>query len=307
MRRRWIVFGGAGVAVLLVAGAAIFYFAALPGILVDDYRDRARPEHRKVETAMGRVYRTFSAKTFGVSSRDIDKAKTPDQYVRALHRAVARERRQLKPPRAAARHARNVLRGVDREALLEVADPPALHGAGKLPSARRVASAERRYLAASKGFLDEYERLVEYDLAVLNFSDRFGTTLGRGLAALPKHPQTPEAYARPLDAFAKKVERVADGFHAKPPNATDRRSQRAGLGAARFYARKLHGLADAVRARDLAKVNSFDREITTGLKKFRTGGRRELQRLLGHSRYSRSIRKLNGLEMRIATAYRELL
>jgi hypothetical protein len=96
----------AGVGVLVVAGLIVFWFAVLPGELAADYKDGARKESHKVESALRRVYETFNAVTFGEDARAVKKAKSPSQYLKALHRGVGCGRRSARSGARAPRSTR---------------------------------------------------------------------------------------------------------------------------------------------------------------------------------------------------------
>lgn len=295
------------VAVLLVAGAAVFYFAALPGILASDYKDGARPEHGRVRAAMNRVYDTFNPRTIGgASTAPLRHAKGPDAFVRALHKVTARERRVLRPVTARIHDARSALRAADRQALTDVADPPAIGGSGKLDDAKRVAADETGYLRAAGRYLTTYEHLLDFYNAELHFLELAGTSLGTGFGNLPKHPGSPEAFAGPVDRIAGKLEReVRAAKHIAVPR--DERSQhRELIGIFRDYARNIRGLADAVRARDLAKVKAFPHQLAATAKRYRRAGRGSLERILTRSTYSRAIVSLRRREDRIAKGFEGL-
>src|SRR5687767_9419892 len=84
MKLRWI---SAGLALLVVAGGAFYYFSAVPGRLADDYAEDARPVHDKVAFRLRRVFATFEARTFTTPpryERALERADTADQFLRAL-------------------------------------------------------------------------------------------------------------------------------------------------------------------------------------------------------------------------------
>jgi hypothetical protein len=306
-RRRLLPWLLGGLGVLLVVGALIFYFAALPGILASDYKDQARPEHEKVRTAMSQVYATFSPATIGgTSTTELRKAKGPDAFVRALHKVIARERRVLQPVTARIHDARGVLRDADRKALTDVADPPAIGGSGDLDKASGIAGDEQRYLSSAAKYLSSYERLVRFYRAELRFLELAGTSLGTGFAHLPKNAGSPEAFAAPVDRIAGKLEReVRDGRKIDAPR-DERSEKRELLAIFSAYAKNIRGFADAIRARDLAKVKAFPHQLAATAKRYRQKGRGEVRRILTHSAYSRAIEGLQRLEDRIARGYERL-
>ena len=298
MKRGRLVLGG--VALLLVAGALVFYFAFLPGMQADDYKDAAQPEHTKLAAAMDRVDRTFSVRTFGASTKI--KSKTPEEYVRQLRKFVARERRDLKPARKAIAHARSVLKDVDEGALLDVPSWPAIGGSGDLGKAEDVADDERAYLEASRHFVPRYSRLVEYASTEIDFADETGLAMGNGLGALPENPTSPEQIARPIDAVAAKIERITRDFRRKKPPRDVRKTAHEAVGLAQFLSRTFHDFADAVRARDLAKINTFDETLSKGVDRYELGAK-SVRQLLTKSSFSRQLRKLRKLGQRVEKGY----
>lgn len=303
---RWGRWLAGGAAVLAIAGALVYYFAFLPGKLATDYRDSARPEHAKAVGAMRLVYATFVPKTFAEQSDATERAKGRAQYVRAARREIRLQRRVLLPARTSIRRARSALGRVDEKALTDVPDPPAIGGSGKLGDARGVAAQERRYMRDVRSFLSLYNRLVKYKYAALDDFARVVSVLDSSLRAVPDNPTTPEQVAGPIDTVATRLDRATRPYLRREPPPGQRFEHRRDNAEIAFYVRELHAMADAVRARDLAKVNSLDREVDAGTRRYSRGGRRLLRRLIRRSRYSRSIDALRKLELKIDRGYDRL-
>jgi hypothetical protein len=298
MKRGRLLLGG--VVLLLVAGALVFYFAFVPGMQADDYKKAARPEHAKLVKAMERVDRTFSFRTFG-ASRKI-KAKSPEEYVRELRKFVAGERREIKPASTAIKKARSVLKDVNEGALLDVPSWPVIGGSGDLGKAEDLADDERAYLEASRRFLPRYARLVEYASDEIEFADQTGLAMGNGVAALPEHPTSPEQVARPMDSVAAKIERITRDYRRIKPPKDVRRTVHEALGLAQFLSRTFREFADAVRARDLAKINQFDETLSKGVDRYELGSK-SVRRLVTKSSYSRELRRIRKLNQRVEKGY----
>jgi hypothetical protein len=303
---RWGRWLAGGVAALAIAGALVFYFAFLPGTLATDYRDSARPEHAKAVGAMRLVYATFVPKTFAQQSEATERAKGRAQYVRASRREIALERRALRPARTSIREARAALKRVDEKAFTDVPDPPAIGGSGKLGDAHEVATRERRYMRDVRSFLSLYERLVDYKHAALDDYAHVVTVLDSSLRSLPENPTTPEQVATPIDAMAARLDRATRPYLRRKPPPGQRFEHRRDRSEIAFYVRELRALADAARARDLAKVKALDREVDAGARRYSRGGRRLLRRLITRSRYAHSIAALRKLELKIDRGYDRL-
>ena len=296
-RGKWIL---GGVVLLVVAGALVFYFTAVPGMQADDYKKAAKPEHQKLVKAMARVDRTFSARTFS-ASRSV-KAKGADEYVRKLRIYVARERRDIKPARRAIKKARAALDGADEKALVDVPSWPLIGGSGDLEKAEDLADDERAFLGASRRFLPRYEKLIAATEAEIDFADETGLAMGHGVAAIPKSPTEPEQVAKPFDSVAAKLDRIGRAYRRRDAPREVAATKREELGLVGFLSRSFREFADAVRARDLAKVQSFDDRVSKGIDRYDLG-RKAVRRLLTKSSYSRDLRRLRRLDQRVERGY----
>ncbi len=306
MGRRGLIIGG-GVAAIVLIGALVAYLVVAPGVLAGSYSDDAKPQHDKVRSAMERVYPTFDGETFGTRDKSVERAKTPTQFVRALRRVTAQERADLEPANVALSDARKVMRETREGDLAAVPSWPALDGRGKLADADGIAADERRYVRESRRFLREYGRLIDFTRDDMEFAKRFGVTLGTGFDNLPKNPGTPEGFAKPLDAIARKLDQVRRSYQrtAKPPR--DLRSEkRKTVALIAYSSRSLRGLAAAVRRRDLPAIKRFDKEFARGAKKYDAGSRASLRKLLTDSRLSAKVRRLKRLERELGRRLADL-
>ena len=287
-------------------GALAYYLDTQPDKLATEYRNRARPEHEKLERAMRAVYTTLNVRVFGASDRFTRKAKTPEQYVVAIRRDMSRERRQLRPAVRAIRNARRALAGVDERRLTEVPSGWLLDGRGKLADAEQIPAAERRYLADARRFLDEYDELVDYTLFVVRFVEQSGVAMGRGFAKIPDRPTTPEQVAGPIDAVAADIDRFRKSLARRRPPPIERSDHRAVMNLFGFYSRTFRELADAVRARDLAEIEATEKDLSRGSRRYQRRTRGGVAKLLTNSQYSRAIRRLRDHERRLEEAYAKL-
>jgi hypothetical protein len=288
--RRGIVIAGA--AALAVVAAVVVYFAVVPGVLASGYRDDARPEHRRVQAAMERLYASFVPATFG-------EPPGAPHSVKALRRQLELERAAVRRARTRVRDADAALRRADEGKLTDVPSWPALG----LGDAKDVAALERDYLRQARAFVASYRRLVDYSLAVREDYTRAVSAVGGLAADVPEHPTTPEQIARPVDAAADRLDRATRTLRRRDPPPGLREQHRLDVGAFGFLVRELRGLADAVRARDLAKAKGFDEAVSGGIRRYTGGGRARLRRLIARSRYAHAIGRLRHLQLRIQHGY----
>ena len=288
----------------MLAGAVAYYFTSVPGTLASDWKDEAAPEQHRMRTVMRDVYRSMSAKTFGVDSRSIERAKNPQQYVRALDRATAKELRQIRPARVAIERAERVLKRIDEEALTETPDWPMLGGRGDLKDAEEIADRERGYLEEARAFLKRYKRLVDFAVGNIRAVRRFGTTLGRGFDRLPDNPTSPGQITGPLDATAGNLNKAIRLLKKEKPPPELRRDHRTFLAYVRYVISEIRKLSSAVRRRDLPAIRAFDRNMSRAPKRFPT--RLTLRKLVVGSSYAKRIRRLRDTERILLRAYERL-
>jgi hypothetical protein len=222
--------------------------------------------------------------------------------VRAVRRYVARERSDVKPARRAIDNARSVLKKLDESALVDVPSWPAIGGSGDLGKAEDVADDERTFLSASRRFVPRYGRLIESVDAEIDFTDQAGLAMGNGLATVPEHPTAPEQVAKPFSAVAAKLDRIARDYSRNKVPRDVRHTQRVEVSLVQFIARTFREFAAAVRARDLAKVQSFDDRLSKGIDRYGTGSK-SVRKLLTKSSYSRELQKLRKLDQRLDAGY----
>lgn len=296
----------AGVLVLAAAGALLAYLTLLPERLASSYKDRAEPEHEKVEKALDPVYDTFSTKTFGENTRELARADRPGEYVRAVERVTARELKEVGPARRSIRRAERELDEIDEADLTETPDWPLLGGRGDLKEAESIAGEERDYLRKARRFLADYKRLVNWAADRLRFFRRVGLTLGRYSQNAPDNPTSPAQVTRPLRATAREIDSQVRRFkRGKPPREVDG-EHRNMAAAVSFVSGQLRGLASAVDRLDLAAANRIDREFSRGFRPYDRRSRANFRRLLARSIYVRQTDDLERRERDIARAYEKL-
>jgi hypothetical protein len=302
VRLRWI-FAAAGA--LLVVGVAIaYYFTQVPGTLAEDYKEQAEPEQQRIRAAMRPVYRSLSAKTFGTDNRSIEKAKNPDQLVRAIDRTTSRELRQLAPAQKAIDRARRILEKADEEALLDTPSWPLLGGRGDLEDADAIADRERRYMREARAFLKHYERVVGYTRNDIRFVRSYGVTFGRGFGAIPDNPSSPGQVTRPLDRTARQLDRHLRGYREVKAPPELRRDHKTHVALLRYVIARIRELSSAVEAQDLGRLNRWERDFTRGMKRFRV--RVTVRKFVTSSSYAKSVRKLRDMERSLLRAYARL-
>lgn len=288
----------------MLGGALAFYLLAMPGRLASDWKDDAEPQQQRVRTVMRDVYRSMSAKTFGADTRSIQRARNPDQYVRAIDRTTAKELRQIGPARTAINRAERTLAKLDEEALTETPDWPALGGRGDLEEVEDIAEREEAYLRDVRSFLKRYKRLVDFAVNNIRAVRRFGVTLGRGFDTIPDSPTSPGQVTGPLDATARNLNKAVRLLRKQKAPPELRKDHRTFFGYVRFVIAEVRKLSSAVRRRDLAGIEAFDRNMRRGSKRYPT--RVTLRKLVVGSSYAKRIRRLRDAERTLLRAYERL-
>ena len=297
---RWVAIGAGG---LLLVGAAIFYFAAVPGMAGDDYQERAKPEHERIRVELHNVLRTFSSGVLGADDR-ADRAKTRKQWLKLFRRDVAARRLRLFQTESAITNARNAFEFPERDKLLDVPGWPLIQGRGDLGAANDVADLERDYLRKSTAFLRSYERLVRWFYSVTAFNGRVGKIIGYGVErALRAAKSGPDKAAARVDQIVRGLRSELRRFRVRHAPAELRREHRIITAAGDFYVREFRGLARAVRTLDFQAATRFDRTLPAGERRYGRKLRKLFPRLLTRSSYARSVRELRRLERRIAKEY----
>jgi hypothetical protein len=292
------------IGVIAVVGAIAFYMLAMPGRLAADYKEDAEPAQKELRSAMRPVFRTLSPETFGFDARSVRKAKTPDQYVRAIDKATSSSLRRLEPAHTAIRRAKRVLEDADEEALYETPDWPLLGGRGDLEDAEAIAEDERRYVSEARAFLKHYDRLLSYTLDMANFVKGFGVAFGRGFASIPDRPTSPGQVTGPLGRTVSRLDRemrTLRRLKAPPELRADHKTQ---VAFVRFVIRQIDSLSSAVKARDLQRIEAWDNEFARGTRRYDTTV--SLRRLVKRSSYAKSVRKLRGTERRLLRGFERL-
>ena len=290
---------------LVVAAAVAYYFTQVPGKLAEDYKDEAEPQQQKIRRAMRPVYRTLALQTFGADTRSIRKAKNPDAYIRAVDRVTSRQLRALAPARKQIGKAKRTIEKADEEALFETPDWPLLGGRGDLEEADAIADREREYVIEARAFLKHYERLVSYTEDEVRFVRRFGVTFGRGFDAIPDNPTSPGQVTRPLDRTARQFKSQLQGFRKRKAPPEVRKAHKELVGLVRFVDEQVRELSSAVKARDLGRINAWDRNFGRGLKRFDDAGVSPAK-LVSRSKYAKAVRKLRDKERSLLRAYKRL-
>ena len=298
------MFAGAGV-LLLVAAAVAYYFTQVPGRLAEDYKEEAEPQQQLMRNAMRPVYRTLAVQTFGADTRSLNRAKNPDQYILAVDRVTSRQLRRLDPARRQIAKAKRTIEKLDEEALFEVPEWPLLGGRGDLEEAEDIAGREREYVVEARAFLKHYERLVSYTEDEVRFVRRFGVTMGRGFDAIPANPTSPGQVTRPLDRTARRFKPQLASFRKRKAPPEVRKNHKELLGVVRFVDAKVRELSSAVKARNLARIEAWERDFARGLKRFDGTGVTPA-RIVSRSTYARKVRKLRDRERALLRAYDRL-
>jgi hypothetical protein len=304
--KRGVLLGVAGgVVVLAIVGAVLFYLLAMPGRLADDYKERAEPEHEKVEEALAPVYETWGRQTLGWDNRPIEKADKPGEYVRAVEKVTSTHLRGLAPAQVAISRAQRELEKIDEERLTETPDWPLLGGRAELGEAEDVASREEDYLRRARRFLKDYRRLIDHEIDETRFYRRIGVAIGRGLSDLAA-ADSPGEFVRSNNRMVQKIAGQLRRFKKlKPP--PERRDEHRNVSAGfAFIIDELRGLSAAVRNLDLQRIEDGERRLARGSKRYDRKTQRHFRRLISRSTYVRQIRGLERLEGRIGRAYDDL-
>ena len=305
--RRGVVLGiVAGVLVLAVAGAVLFYLLAVPGMLSSSYKDRAEPEHEKAERALRPAYAAFGRQTFGVDNRPIEKAKKPGQYVKAVLRVSDENLRNLSRARRTIKRAEAELKKVDEEKITDTPDWPLLGGRGDLDDVDRVAGEEEKYLSRARRYLREFRALVDYEADAARFYRRAGLTFGRAGEAIPENATSPGQITRPVDRAVDEIRSQARRFKRVKPPPERRAEHRNDLAAVDFVVAELRRFSSAIKRLDISAAEQIDRRLARGSKRYDRRTQSHFRRLLRRSRHVRQIDDLESRERKIAKLYEGL-
>jgi hypothetical protein len=145
---------------------------------------------------------------------------------------------------------------------------------------------------------------VSYELDAVNFVRRWGVAFGRGFDAVPSNPTSPGQVTRPLDRTAARIDRelrTLQRMKAPPELLADHKTQ---IALFRFVSAQVRELSSAVKARNLQRIEAWDKNFARGTRRYDT--RVSVRRLVTKSSYAKSVRKLRATERRLLRAYEGL-
>ena len=294
------------IGLFLVAVALAVYVSKAPGMVTDDYKEQAQPEQLKLRKAMRPVYRTFSAFTFGIDDTPIDKAKNERQFVKAVDKVSSQSLRELRPTRRAIEKARRALERADEDKLFEVAAPPLVGDRGEIPDAKAIADDERRYLTGARRFLREYDRLVAYQIKIIEFLRDTGITVGRGFDKIPQTFTSPGQFTGPVEGVIRTLNRELRSFRKRKSVPDLRHDQRKIVSDTEFLVARLKEMNAAARNLDNVALQRAFRRLRPDKKKLDRESRRALSRFLRSSRTAKTIRSLRKRERELSQAFAKL-
>lgn len=306
MRRGLLAGIVGGVVAVACVAAVVFYLMAVPGMLATGYKERAEPEHDRVEKLLRPARDTFSRETFGFDNREIEKADKPGEYVRAVERATGRALKRHNKARGTVKRTAARLAKVDAGEMTEAPDWPLLGGRGELSDAESIASDESDYVRKAERFLRDYERLLEYEIDVLRFYRRVGITMGRGGDSIPDNPTSPGQITRPINRSVSDIQGQVRRFKKLKPPPERKDEHRNFVGAINFVVSELRRFSSAIGRLDIASANQIDRRLARGSKRYDRRSRANFRRLLARSIYVRQINDLEKRERDISRAYKKL-
>ena len=200
--------------------------------------------------------------------------------------------------------ARQVLRRIDRERLLEVRTKPLLGGSDEVKEAKAVARRERGYLAAADGALDAYEGLLRYQLAVQRLEDRIARSYARASASFPNTTvYDPKLLTVPLDRFARALRPYRRAFLRLDAPRALRDEPRQFARAITVVIRALRGQSAAFTRFDNAGAQRAARRGRRALRRIDRRTRNSLTKIVQDTAAADRLIKLNGLDDRIRRAY----
>lgn len=304
MRRRVIaIVAGLGL-LALASGGVAYWFLAVPDQIAEEHRDRAEPEHTRVARAMDRVGETLEYTTLSFGDfRKVNKLEGR-RYLRAYRRVSRARYRRLRRPAREIAAARQVLRRVDRERLLDVPTKPFLGGSDAVKGAEAITGRERGYLAAADGALDAYEGLLGYQLAVQRLEDRIARLYARVSSSLPNTTvNDPKLLTVPLDRFARALTPYRRAFLRLDAPRALRDEPRQFARAIAAVIRGLRGQSAAYSRFDNAGAQRAGRRAGRALRRVDRRTRDSLEKTVEESAAADRLAKLNGLDGRIRRAY----
>lgn len=306
MRRGLVIGIVSGVVVLALAGAAILYLLAVPGMLSSSYKERAEPEHEKAEEALQPVLAAFSRRTLGVDNRPIEKAKRPGQYVKAVLRVTDENLRNLGRARRTIKRAEQKLGAVDEDKITDVPDWPLLGGHGDLDDVENVSGEEEDYLRKARRFLRDFRTLVDYESDSARFIRRAGLTFGRAGDAIPERPTSPGQVTGPIDRCVRDIGSQRRRFARFKVPRERRGEHRNLLATVDFIVAELRRFTAAIKRLDVSAAQQIDRRLARGSKRFDRRTQANFRKLVARSSYVRQIRDLERREITIGRLYERL-
>lgn len=304
MRRRLIVIC---LALALVSAVAAYWFLAVPDQIAGDYKSAARPEHARLAGVMERVGTTFTARSLSPGDyRKVNKAATPELFLRAYRRVSRDRRRRLGGPAGQIAKAREALKRIDRGRLLDVDSKPLLGGTDAVEASEALADRERAFLRAARRTLDEYDTLVKQLLGFQRVDDRVAATLARGLNALPDTVVSdPKLLTRPLDRLARRLRPYRRAYRRLPVPPEARRDRAASAAVIAVIVQELGRTSAAYSRFDNAGARAAQQRLSRRIRRL-SRRRGSLAALVSRSVTRRAFNDLDARDRRIRRAYEEL-
>jgi hypothetical protein len=296
------------IVLVLAAGAAAYWFVAVPDQIASDYRSAAQPEHARLAGVMETVESTFTASNFSSGNyRKVNRAPSPERFLRAYRRESRDRKRRLRVPAGHIARGREALKTVDRARLLSVDSKPLLGGSDGVKASTALADQELAYLRAARRTLDEYDEVVKQLLAYQRVEDRVATTLARGLGAFPSRAVTdPKQLTRPLDRLARRLRPYRRAYRrlSLPP---EMRADRAVSAASiTVIVQELRRTSRAYANFDNAGAQAAQARLSRRIRRLSKRRRGSLSALVGASATRRAFDDLQTRDQRIRRAYEEL-
>ena len=298
--RLWWVVVLAVVGVLLQAGAVAYYLTEMPPRLAEDYAERAEREHERLARAVGPATETFDDVTLG--TLDIDDDLSPRAYLRRFKRVTRQDRREHARAERRVKRAKRALARADTEAMTEVPDWPLLGGRGELGEAEDAAERLDAYMRKARAFVRDYGLLLDYWGTTSRMGERVVVALTEAYAKIPRYIASPRQFTGPMGRALGVAEAQLKRLRRLDPPKALRADHRRSLAGLRRNIADQRAMSAAVRRSDFAGANRIRASLRRRAKAEDRRGRRELQRLVGSSRYRRQINDLLRREIAVSGA-----
>lgn len=304
MRRRLIAIC---LVLALASGVAAYWFLAVPDKIADGYKSKAQPEHSRLADLMESVETTFTAGNFSPGDyRKVNKAATPELFLRAYRRVSRDRRRRLGAPADQIAKGREALKRIDRGRLLDVDSKPLLGGTDAVEASESLADRERAFLRAAGSTLDEYDRLVKQILGFQRVDDGVAATLARGLNALPDRVVTdPKLLTRPLERLARRLRPYRRVYRRLPVPSEARRDRAVSEASIAVIVQELGRTSTAYSRFDNAGARAAQQRLSRRIRRL-SRRRGSLSALVSRSAARRAFDDLEARDRRIRRAYGEL-